>query len=213
MKRPRLLLADDHRLFVEGLRRLLEPEFELVDTVEDGRALVAAADKLKPDVIIADISMPLLNGIEAGRQIKKSDPNMKIIFLTMHEDVGYASEAFQAGAAGYLVKRSTPDELVTAIHVVLKGRVYLSPMIAKDVMYYYMEGPPEPKKQFSILTARERKVLELVAEGRTHKKVATVLSISIKTAQAHRYSIMEKLGLRTTAELTRYAIKHGMVSV
>ena len=212
MKRPRVLLADDHTVIVDGLRSILEPEFEIVGAVADGRALLAAAETLRPDVIISDISMPLLNGLEAARQIKKSDPHAKIIFLTVHPDVTFAQEALQAGASGYLLKNSPAAELITAIQEVLKGRVYLSPLITKDVLHSYIGVTQEPEK-LPALTAREREVLQLVAEGRTHKEVATILNISVKTAQSHRYSIMEKLGLRTTAELTQYAIKHGLISV
>ncbi len=212
MKRPRVLLADDHTVIVDGLRSILEPEFEIVGAVADGRALLAAAETLRPDVIISDISMPLLNGLEAARQIKKSDPRARIIFLTVHPDVTFAQEALQAGASGYLLKNSPAAELITAIQEVLKGRVYLSPLITKDVLHSYIRGTQEPEK-LPALTPREREVLQLVAEGRTHKEVATILNISVKTAQSHKYSIMEKLGLRTTAELTQYAIKHGLISV
>ena len=212
MKRPRVLLADDHTVIVDGLRSILEPEFEIVGAVADGRALLAAAETLRPDVIISDISMPLLNGLEAARQIKKSDPHAKIIFLTVHPDVTFAQEALQAGASGYLLKNSPATELTRAIQEVLKGRVYLSPLITKDVLQSYIGATQEPEK-LPALTPREREVLQLVAEGRTHKEVATILNISVKTAQSHRYSIMEKLGLRTTAELTQYAIKHGLISV
>ena len=139
-KRIRVLLADDHKIILDGLRSLLEPEFELVGKVEDGRALVSAAEKLRPDVIVVDISMPLLNGIEAVRQIKKIDPQVKVVFLTMHPDVTYAIRAFEAGASGYVLKHSASSELLTAIHEAIKGRTYVTPMIAGELVQSYKEG-------------------------------------------------------------------------
>ncbi len=212
MKRARVLLADDHRIVAEGLRSLLEPEFELVGTVEDGRALVAAAEKLSPDVIVADISMPELNGIEAVRQLRKKDKQVKVVFLTMHPDVTYAVSAFEAGASGYVLKHSAPSELLTAIHEALKGRTYVTPMIAGDLMEAYREGSPQ-KGAHIELTSRQREVLQLLAEGRSAKEIASTLGISTRTVEFHKYHMMEDLGIKTVAELVRYAIKHGVVSV
>ena len=214
MKRPRVLLADDHTIVAEGLRSLLESDFELVGIVEDGRALVEAAARLRPDVVVTDVTMPLLNGIEAARQIRKTDSRIKVIFLTMHPEVAFATEALRAGAVGYLLKRSAASELVTAIREALKGRVYLTPLITKDVLKESVlaasatHGMPS-----SVLTPRQREVLQLVAEGHSIKEIAGILNISPKTVEFHKYSIMEELSLRTTAELTQYAIKHGVVSV
>ena len=213
MKRPTVLLADDHTIVVEGLRCILEPEFELVGAVGDGRALVAATEKLHPDVVITDISMPLLNGLEATRQIMKADRRTKIIFLTMHADVNYSAEAFQAGASGYLLKQSAAEELLTAIREVLKGRVYLSPLVAKGVLYSFMEGRDQHDKPSVKLSSRQREVLQLLAEGQSVKQIAATLNISTRTAEFHKYAIMEKLGLHTIAALVRYAIKHGVVSL
>ncbi len=213
MKRPRVLLADDHKIVVEGLRNLLEPEFELVGTVEDGRALVAAAAELRPDVIVADISMPLLNGIEAARQIKKADSGAKIVFLTMHPDVTYATRAFEAGASGYVLKHSAPSELVTAIREALKGRTYVTPMIAKDVLQSFMDRSHKREDVFHKLTPRQREILQLVTEGRAAKEIASLLNISPRTVEFHKYRMMEDLGLRTNAELIQFAIKHGLASV
>ncbi|MBW8058414.1 MAG: response regulator transcription factor [Nitrospiraceae bacterium] len=213
MKRPRVLLADDHKIVVEGLRNLLEPEFELVGTVEDGRALVAAAAELRPDVIVADISMPLLNGIEAARQIKKADSGAKIVFLTMHPDVTYATRAFEAGASGYVLKHSAPSELVTAIREALKGRTYVTPMIAKDVLESFMDRSHKREDVFHKLTPRQREILQLVTEGRSAKEIASLLNISPRTVEFHKYRMMEDLGLRTNAELIQFAIKHGLASV
>ena len=143
MKRPRILLADDHRIVAEGLRGLLEPEFELVGIVEDGRALLDAAEKLRPDVIVADISMPLLNGIDSVRQIKKTHEEIKVVFLTMHPDVTYAASAFEAGASGYVLKHSAPSELVTAIQSALRGKTYVTPLLAGELMQFYKERPDQ----------------------------------------------------------------------
>ena len=213
MKLPRLLLGDDHAIILDGLRRILEPHFDIVGSAQDGRALVAAAQEIRPDVVVTDISMPLLNGIEAARQILKAHPRVKIVFLTMHPDVTYATEAFRAGASGYVLKNSAASELVTAIQEVLKGRTYLTPLVAKDVIASLLEAPAQPEKLSPSLTPRQRETLQLVAEGRSAKDIATILNISPRTVEFHKYRIMEVLGLRSTAELTQYAIKHGIVSV
>ncbi|MCZ6907810.1 MAG: response regulator transcription factor [Deltaproteobacteria bacterium] len=213
MRRPRVLLADDHKIVAEGLRSLLEPEFELIGIVEDGRALVAAAQKLNPDVIVTDISMPLLNGIEAARQLKKGTSQAKIVFLTMHPDVMYATRALEAGASGYVLKHAAPSELITAIREALKGRIYLTPLIAKDVLESFSGGSRKGRKSDLELTPRQREVLQLVSEGRSAKEIASILDISTRTVEFHKYRLMESLGLCTNAELFQYAIKHGIVSV
>lgn len=212
MKRPRILLGDDHAIILDGLRRILEPHFDIVGVAEDGRALVAAAEKLRPDIVVADISMPLLNGIEAARQIRKAHPQTKVIFLTMHPDATYATEAFRAGASGYVLKNSAASELVTAIQEVLKGRTYLTPLVAKDAIATWVQAPG-PEMPSASLTSRQREILQLLAEGRSAKEIASILHISPRTVEFHKYRIMEVLGLRSTAELTQYAIKHGIVSV
>ncbi len=213
MTRPRVLLADDHTIVTEGLKSILEPEFELVGTVEDGRAMLLAAEKLQPDVIIADITMPSLNGLDAVRQLKSKNERAKVVFLTMHSDADLATEAFRAGASGYLLKQSAGEELITAIHTVLKGRVYLTPLIQQEVLEAFMKAGGEPDKASVELTARQREVLQLVAEGRTMKEIATALNVSTRTVESHKYDLMEKLGLQTTAELIQYAIKRGVVSL
>lgn len=212
MKRARVLLADDHKIVVEGLRSLLEPEVELVGTVEDGRALLAAAEKLKPDVIVADISMPLLNGIEALRQLRKSDTGAKVIFLTMHPDVTYAARAFAEGALGYVLKHSAPSELVTAIREVLRGHLYVTPMIAKGLLGSLMSGSRQRHKVALKLTPRQREVLQLLAEGHSAKEIASILHISPRTVEFHKYRMMEELELRSSADLIQYAIRHGICS-
>ena len=213
MKRPRIILADDHQIVLDGLKSLLEPEFDLVSIVEDGRSLVKEADRLQPDVIVADISMPLLNGIEAVEQLKKKDIRAKIIFLTMHPDVTYATRAFEAGASGYVLKHSASSELITAIREVLKGRKYITPRIAGDLLESYKESAHKPKDTIHNLTSRQREVLQLLAEGNTAKEIATVLNISHRTVEFHKYHIMEELGANNSAELTKFAIKHGIVEI
>ena len=212
MKRARVLVADDHRILAEGLRSLLEPEFELVDIVEDGRTLVARAKELCPDVIVADITMPLLNGIEAVRQLKKADVPAKVVFLTMHQDVTYAAKAFELGASGFVLKHSAPSELVTAIREALAGRTYVTPLIAGELMQAYRDGAAHGQDPAVDLTPRQREALQLFAEGRSAKEVAAILQISPRTAEFHKASIMKMLGIRTTAELAQYAVRHGIIS-
>lgn len=213
-KRPRVLLADDHRIFLEGLRGLLEPEFEIVGTVEDGRALIEEVKRQHPELIVADISMPLLNGIEATGRIKKIDPNMKVILLTMHPDVTYAARGFEAGASGYVLKHSASDELVTAIKKALKGQTYVTPRIAGELLQFYkQEGAIVQKLEGRKLTPRQREVLQLLAEGHSAKEVAAILDISTRTVEFHKYRMMEELNLKSSAELIQFAIKHGIISI
>jgi DNA-binding NarL/FixJ family response regulator len=211
MKKPRVLLADDHRIVAEGLRSLLEPEFDLVGAVEDGRALIAAVEELQPDVAVVDVSMPKLNGIEAVRQIKQKNKRIKIVFLTMHPDVAYAASAFEAGASGYVLKHSAPAELVMAIKEALEGRTYVTPRIAGELMHAYREGTTRPNGLAEI-TPRQREVLQLLAEGRSTKEIASTLVISTRTVEFHKYRMMEDLGIKTVAELIRYAVKQGIVA-
>lgn len=212
--RPRVLLADDHRIFLEGLRSLLEPDFEIVGTVEDGRALVEAVRVLRPDLIVADISMPLLNGIEATRQIKKIDPHMKIVLLTMHPDVTYAARGFEAGASGYVLKHAAPDELVTAIREAMGGKTYVTPRVAGELLQFYkQEGAAVRKLAGRKLTTRQIEVLQLLAEGHSAKEVGALLDISTRTVEFHKYRMMEELNLKSSAELIQYAIKHGIISI
>jgi DNA-binding NarL/FixJ family response regulator len=213
MSKPRVLLADDHTIVAEGLRSLLEDEFEFVGAVSDGRALLDAAQKLKPDVIVADISMPLLNGLDAARHLKRDGVTAKIVFLTMHAEAQLAAEAFRAGASGYLLKSSAGEELIAAIHEVIKGHAYVTPLITKDVLSFLMGAARQPDQPAVKLTPRQREVLQLIAEGRTMKEVASILNISSRTVESHKYEMMEALGVQTNAELLQYAIKIGLVSV
>ncbi len=213
MRKIRVLLADDHKIVLEGLKSLLEPEFDLVGTVEDGKALVKQAERLHPDVIVADISMPLLNGIEAVRQIKKTNDRIKVVFLTMHPDANYAAKAFDAGASGYVLKRSASRELITAIKEAIKERIYVTPMIAGDLMRAYKSTPPGEKVFNRKLTSRQEEILQLLAEGHPIKEIANLLHISPRTVETHKYNIMQELKLKTTAELIKYAMKQGIVTI
>jgi DNA-binding NarL/FixJ family response regulator len=213
MKKPRVLLADDHQVVLEGLKSLLAGEFEVVGSVGDGRALVDQAAALHPDVIVADISMPALNGIEAARQIKKTDKNIKIVFLTMHPDATYAANAFEAGASGFVLKHSAPSELITAIHEAMKGRTYVTPLIAGDLIRTYQEGGSPEKDLFQKISPRQREILQLLAEGKSAKEIASILDISTRTVEFHKYRMMQQLNIKTSAELVQYAVRHGIISV
>jgi DNA-binding NarL/FixJ family response regulator len=205
--RARVLLADDHALVSAGISKLLENDFDLIGTVADGRALVAAVRERHPDVILLDISMPVLNGLEAARQIRKDSPTAKLIFVTVHSDTPYVIEAFRAGASGYVLKRSAAAELLTAVHQVLDNNVYLTPLIRGAAVEDFLKAPTE---QGPILSKRQREVLQLVAEGLSAKEIAKNLKISSKTVEFHKGLIMKKLDLHSTAELTRYAIENGI---
>jgi DNA-binding NarL/FixJ family response regulator len=213
VKRTRVLLADDHKIVLDGLRSLLEPKFDLVGTVEDGRALVSAVQQLRPDVIVVDISMPLLNGIEAVRQIKKLEPQVKVVFLTMHPDVTYAIRAFESGASGYVLKHSASSELLTAIQEAMKGRTYVTPMIAGELVQAYKGGTYRQVEEEQQLTPRQREVLQLLVEGRSAKEIANLLNISPRTVEFHKYNLMSKLNLKSVSALIQYAIRHGITNV
>jgi DNA-binding NarL/FixJ family response regulator len=210
--RPRILLADDHTLMLEGIRLILEPEFELVGSVEDGQALLMAARKLKPDVILLDISMPLLNGIDAAVQLRRMLPFAKLIFVTMHADPDYVTEAFRSGASGYLLKRAAASELLTAVREVLRGNHYVSPLVTRNTLSCLIGSPSTAGKLSHNLTPRQREVLQLVAEGRSRKEVAEILHISVKTVEFHKASLTRELQLKTPSDFTRYAIEHGMIT-
>jgi DNA-binding NarL/FixJ family response regulator len=211
MPRTKVLLADDHAVVAQGLAALLGDTFELAGVVHDGRALLAALETLRPDVVVTDISMPLLNGLDAVRQIRLSHPHVKVIVLTMHKETQLAVDAFRAGASGYMLKVSPGEELITAIEQVAMGRAYVTTLLAKDLISLLMEAGSE-RPSASSLTPRQREVLQLVAEGRTMKEVASILNISPRTAESHKYEIMKVLGVDTTAALIQYAIRLKLVA-
>jgi len=210
-RRPRVLLADDHLMVAEALKSLLAPEFELVGVVEDGRALVEAAGRLRPDVIVADITMPHLNGIDALVQLRQRGDPVPVVFLTMHRDASFARRALDAGASGFVLKHSAPAELVSAIRAALDGQTYLTPQLAGEVLESMKQGPQQGGGSLGALTPRQREVLQLAAEGLSAKQIASVLDISPRTVEFHKYQMMEALGLHTNAELVHFAIKHGLV--
>ena len=208
MALPRVLLADDHTIVADGLRSLLNQHFDLVGTVRDGEALVEAARRLHPDIIVSDIGMPGLSGLDALRQLNDDPSAPRMIFLTMHADADLATEAFRAGAAGYLVKHSAGDELITAIHEVLRGRFYLTPLITRDVLTNLAGRPTQSSAR---LTRRQRDVLRLIVEGKRMKEIAAALDLSARTVESHKYEMMQTLGVRTTAELIQFALRHDLV--
>ena len=210
-RRPRVLIADDHTLVAEACVKLLEPEFEVIGTFADGQALLAGVPELKPDVIVLDVGMPLMNGLEAGKRIKKLLRGVRIVYLTMNTDVGIAAEAFRGGASGYLLKSSAAAELVTAVREVLKGKQYLSPLVSKDAEGFFLETRVSHMGQ-EKLTNRQREVLQLLAEGRSMKEVGYILKLTPRTVAFHKYKIMERLRLRTNSELVQYAIREHIIS-
>jgi len=213
--KKRVLLADDHALMIEGLSRLLADEFEVVGTAANGRVLVEEACRLVPDVVVADIGMPELNGIEATRRLNRTLPSVKIVIVTQQLDPAYLRAAFNAGASAYVSKQSASTELITAIRLALNHRFYVTPHAGGDVAdHARFQSHVNPSEMFGgSLTPRQREVLQLVAEGKTSKEISVVLGISPKTVEYHRNCIMDQLGVRSTAELTRYAVSRGIVMV
>jgi len=203
-RRPRLLLADDHPLFLDGVRRLLESKYDVVGTVEDGKALIAAAQHLQPDIIVVDISMPEMNGLAAAQVIRKTVPSAKFIVLSVHSDQAYAREAFRVGVRGFVSKRAAAAELLTAIKQVMDGRTYVSPLVSPET--------PAASQESKRLTLRQLEILRLVAEGYQNKEIAQLLKISVKTVEFHKTRIMNELDIHTPAGLTRYAIDHGIAA-
>jgi DNA-binding NarL/FixJ family response regulator len=209
-KLPRVILADDHTILVEAFRKLLEPACEVVATVADGHALLEVALRFKPDVIVLDIAMPLLNGLDAGRQVKELVPGVKLIFLTMNEDPDLAVEAIRMGASGYLLKKSAASELFKAIQTALRGKSYVTPQIARGMETSFIRDP-EGNKHTPTLTPRQRQVVQLLAEGKSMKEAADVLKVATRTIAFHKYRIMEDLKLKTTADLIQFAMKNHIV--
>jgi DNA-binding NarL/FixJ family response regulator len=211
-KRTRVLLADDHRLLADALKGILEPKYEVVGTVGDGRALLEAAEKLRPDVIVVDIAMPKLNGLDAAQNLKRKMPGVKIMFMTMNEDPYLVGEAFRVGGSAFLLKQAAAFELTDALEAVLKGGSYVSPQATKGLSEISLREPnardhaPEP-------SPRQREVIQLLAEGRTMKEVAQELNITTRTVASHKYGVMDLLQIKSNAELVQYAIKRGIISV
>ncbi len=218
MARAKVLLADDHPIFAEGLQRLIEKEFQHVGTVHDGIALLEATRRLQPDVVVTDITMPRIGGLEAVGQIRQEGLPARVIFMTMHAEPAIAKQAFRVGASGYLVKHAAGAELIQAIHAVLGGGVYLTPLIAGDVLSALLDhgdeqqsGGVSPKKKSPGITPRQRELLRLIGKGLRMKEVAGVLNISPRTAEAHKYLLMRTLRLDSTAELIQFAVKNGLL--
>jgi len=212
MPKPRLLLADDHRIVLEGLRTLLEPEFDLIGAAANGIELMELAREKRPDVIVADISMPLLNGIDAVRKLRDEGIESKVVFLTMHSDTVYAGRALEAGASGYVLKHAAPDELITAIGDALRGQVYVSTALRNPAIDGLLDSTKRHVKETLELTPRQRDVLQLLAEGKSAKEIGALLDISPRTVETHKYKLMDDLGVKTSAQLVQYAIKHGLVA-
>jgi DNA-binding NarL/FixJ family response regulator len=208
--KPRILLADDHRMITDAIKALLEPDFTVLATVVDGRTLVAKALELRPDVILMDISMPLLNGLDAGRQLIAQLPNTKLIYLTMNQDQDIVAEALKIGATGFLIKSCEIAELLVGIRTVLKGKHYITPLVTGDRINPFLDIPLRGEKPIHI-TPRQREVLQLLAEGRSMKEVASVLDVSTRTVAFHKYRMMEDLNLKTNAELIQYAVRRHIV--
>ena len=213
--KTKILLADDHEIMRDGLRAMLEKEagFEVAAVAGDGRETVSVAQEMNLDVILMDINMPNMNGLEATRQIKKQCPEVKVLTLSVHTDHELAADMIQAGASGYLPKSCAAKELVEAIHTVMKGHTYLSPKVTDSVFEYLQQKPPGEDLPSAILTSREREILQLIAEGKTTKEMSSHLNVSESTVEKHRQNITSKLGIRTVAELTKYAIRHGLTSL
>jgi DNA-binding NarL/FixJ family response regulator len=212
MARARVLLADDHVVVAQGLSRLLADDFDLVGIVGDGQAMVEAVRTLQPELVVADVSMPVLGGLDALRRIQAEGLDAKVIFLTMHADAQLATEALRAGASGYLLKQAAGEELITALQEVLRGRVYLTPLITRDVLQDLLAPATRPAAPGAQLTARQVEVLRLIVEGRTMKEAAATLHLSVRTVESYKYDMMRALGVETTAELIHYAIQHGLTA-
>jgi DNA-binding NarL/FixJ family response regulator len=210
--RSRILIADDHNLVAELCKRLLETEFNVVGVVSNGRALVRAAGELQPDVIVVDIAMPVLNGLDAARQVKELLPAVKVVYLTMNPDVEVAAEAFRRGAHGYLLKTCAAAELVLGVREVLRGKSYMSPALSRDTVNFLRKQDKKMVNEDERLTQRQREVLQLLAEGKVMKEVSYILHMSTRTVAYHKYRMMDVLGAVSNAELVKYAIKNHIVA-
>ena len=213
MKPLRILLGDDHSLILKGIKGLLEGHYHVVGLAEDGKALVEAAARLEPDLVVLDVGMPILNGIDAARQIKKALPSVKLIFLSMHANPIYLRKALEAGASGYVLKSGAAEELLTALEEVRRGRVYITPIFGETVIESARSPAGTPSRVMIELTQRQRQILQLVAEGRSNKEIAEIVHVSVKTVEFHRARLLAKLGVKSVAELTRFAIQEGLIDV
>jgi two-component system response regulator NreC len=213
MSKIKVLLAEDHTIVRKGLRSLLdnETEIQIVGEAEDGQQAVQKVVQMLPDVVVMDITMPVLNGLEATRQIKKLCPQVKVVVLTVHSTEEHVFQILRAGASGYVVKQGAVNELIEAIQTACRGETYLSPSISRQMVDEYGRRVEAMEDRYDKLTGREREVLQMIAEGRTNREIAGRLHITVKTVEAHRAHLMDKLGLRSIAELTRYALRKGMI--
>jgi DNA-binding NarL/FixJ family response regulator len=211
MTKPRVLIVDDHRVVAQGLKSMLSAEFELAGVVTDGQAMVEAAKSLRPDVIVADVTMPVLNGIDALELMRQDGVDIPVVFLTMHNQPGYARRALDAGAAGYVLKLAAPEELIQAIRIALDGGTFVSPALARAVFEMKKSDGPDGNERIAKLTAHQRQILRMLADGLSAKEIAKRLDISSRTVESHKYQIMESLGAENSAELIRLAIRHGIV--
>ena len=211
MQRTRVILADDHRMILDALQSLIEPEFEVVGMFGDGHALVEGAPELKPQVIVLDVGMPTMNGLSAGQRLKQSMPNIKLIYLTMNQDPDVAAEAFRLGAKGFLLKSSAGSELVDALRAVIRGGSYVTPLMTEDVLGSFVNHFKNLKST-SHLTLRQKEVLQLLAEGRSMKEAAYILNVSPRTVAFHKYTMMEHLHIKTSAELVQYAMSTQLLA-
>lgn len=210
--RARILLGDDHSLVLEGIRRLLEADYDLVGSAEDGTSLVREAIRLKPDLVVLDVSMPLLNGIDAAKEIRRELPNAKLVFISMHANAIYVRKAMEASASAYVLKSGASEELKQAIETARRGALYLSPGLGHELIESAMTSPRTPQKHVIELTNRQRQILQLIAEGKQNKEIAAILFVSVRTVEFHRGRLMSKLGARSVAELARFAIQEGLIS-
>jgi DNA-binding NarL/FixJ family response regulator len=211
VKRPRIVLADDHPIVAEGLRSLLAARYDVVGVVADGRALLEAASSLEPDVVVADIAMPHVNGIEATHRLRQEQPHIKVVILTMHREEAYVRRAMEAGAAGYVLKVAAADELLTAVDAALAGKTFVTPDLAGELVGRVARDPQRPHDPKAALTPRQREILQLVAQGKTAKEVGAILGLSARTVESHKYELMKALGVERSAELVQFAVKHGLI--
>jgi DNA-binding NarL/FixJ family response regulator len=211
MRRPRLLLGDDHALILDGIRASLQTEFDIVGVARDGKALVEAAARLHPDIVVLDISMPELNGFEAARHIREADPDIKLIFLSQHLNPAYVKHALRVGASGYVLKSGATEELRQAIAATLQGKTYITPSFGEEALTRLLNRSGGVNEEAEELTERQREILQLIVQGKANKEIAELIHVSIKTVEFHRARIMAKMGVRTVAELTKVALQQGLI--